>query len=189
MMKRQGLRVRWWGRVLGLRGSTSGATLVELAVAIPILALMMAYAVDFGYFFIASASIENAARDAVEYGSAGYQTAGQETLPAGGPITSATSVSGEAVATLASYNASPTTTTVQVCSEANGVSNNVAQCTSYGPTGTSYTPATDPEAPHFVLQRVDVTYTVQPPVPMSFFKISLLPSMKVHRQVSMRALN
>ncbi len=158
-------------------------------MAIPVLALMIAYAVDFGYVFIASASITSVARDAAEYASAGYQTAGQETLPPGGPITSATSVSGEAVAGLASYNASSSTTTVQVCSEVNGVSNNNAACTSYGPSGTSYTPATDPEAPHFVLQRVDVTYTVQPPVPLSFFKISLLPSMKVHRQVSMRALN
>jgi hypothetical protein len=169
--------------------STSGQSLAELALTIPIMALLLAYAIDFGYFFIASAAIGNAARDAVEYASAGYQAPGQTTLPSGGPITGTASVSGEAVAGLASFNASATTTTVQVCSKTNGVSNNKAVCTSYGPSGTSYTPAADPEAPNFVLQRVDVTYTVQPPIPLSFFHISLLPSMKVHRQVSMRALD
>jgi hypothetical protein len=52
-----------------------------------------------------------------------------------------------------------------------------------------FTPATDPEAPTFLLNRVDVTYTVQPPIPLSFFSYPLLPSMKFHRQVSMRAMD
>jgi len=70
-----------------------------------------------------------------------------------------------------------------------GTTGNLANCSSYGPAATTYVPAEDPEAPHFVLQRVDVTYTVQPPIPMTFFKVSLLPQMQFHRQVSMRAMN
>jgi Flp pilus assembly protein TadG len=173
----------------GLLRSTRGQSLVELAVAVPIMVMLMAYAVDFGYFFIAAAGITSASRDAVEYASAGYQAPGEPTIPAAGPGTSANTVAGEALAGLATFNTSSTTTSVQVCSKANGVSSNVARCTSYGPSATSYTPATDPEAPHFVLQRVDITYTVQPPVPLSFFKVSLLPNMIFHRQVSMRALD
>jgi Flp pilus assembly protein TadG len=174
---------------LGFLGSACGQSLIELAVAIPIMVLLMAYAVDYGYFFIAAAGITSASRDAVEYASAGYEAPGQPNLPAAGPDTTTNTVSAEAIAGLATFNSSSTTTSVQVCSKAIGVSNNVAQCSSYGPTAPSYTPATDPEAPHFVLQRVDITYTVQPPIPLSFFKLSLLPNMTFHRQVSMRALD
>jgi Flp pilus assembly protein TadG len=173
----------------GFLRAESGQSLVELAVSIPVLVFMMAYAVDYGYFFIAAASITSSARDAVEYSSAGYDAPGQDTLPSAGPITNVASVSGEAVAGLATFAISSTTTTVQVCSKTNGIANNLAKCTSFGPSGTAFTPAADPEAPHFVLQRVDVTYTVQPPIPMTFFNISLLPQMKFHRQVSMRALD
>jgi len=169
--------------------SGSGQSLVELAVAVPIMVMLMAYAVDYGYFFIAAAGITSASRNAAEYSIAGYEAPGQATLPPAGPYTTTNTVSAEAIAGLATFNTSSTTTSVQVCSKSNGVSSNVAKCTSYGPTALSYTPGTDPEAPHFVLQRVDITYTVQPPIPLSFFKISLLPNMTFHRQVSMRALD
>jgi Flp pilus assembly protein TadG len=175
--------------ICGLLRSNSGQSLIELAVALPIMVLLMAYAVDYGYFFIAAAGITSASRDAVEYASAGYQAPGQPTLPAAGPMTTTNTVSAEAIAGLATFNSSSTTTSVQVCSKTNGVSNNVAACTSYGPAATAYTPGTDPEAPHFVLERVDITYTVQPPIPLNFFKITLLPNMTFHRQVSMRALD
>jgi Flp pilus assembly protein TadG len=175
--------------ILGFMRSTSGQSLVELAVAVPIMVILMAYAVDYGYFFIAAAGITFATRNAAEYASAGYQAPGQPTLPPAGPDTTTNTVSAEAIAGLATFNSSSTTTSVQVCSKSNGVANNVARCTSYGPSASSYTPAADPEAPNFVLQRVDVTYTVQPPIPLSFFKISLLPALTFHRQVSMRALD
>jgi Flp pilus assembly protein TadG len=170
-------------------GSTSGQSLIELAIALPIMVMLMAYAVDYGYFFITVAGITSASRNAVQYASAGYESPGQATLPPAGPITVTNTVAAEAIAGLASFNSSSTTTSVQVCSKANGLSGTVAKCTSYGPSATGYTPATDPEAPHFVLQRVDVTYTVQPPIPLSFFSFSLLPNMTFHRQVSMRALD
>ncbi len=170
--------------------STSGGSLIELAVAIPILFTLTAYAVDYGYFFIAEAAITSASRDAVQYASSGYQAPGQPTIPPAGPVTTTNTVSAEALAGLVTFKQSSTTTSVEVCSKVNGVSNNVAQCTNYGPAATTYTPATDPEAPHFVLQRVDITYTVQPPIAISFFsKLSLLPPMNFHRQVSMRALD
>ncbi len=151
--------------------------------------LLMAYAVDYGYFFIAAAGITSATRSAAEYSIAGYQAPGQPTLPPAGPDTTTNTVSAEAIAGLATFNTSSTTTSVQVCSKSNGVSSNRAECTSYGPSSLSYTPGTDPEAPNFVLQRVDVTYTVQPPIPLKFFKLSLLPTLAFHRSVSMRALD
>jgi hypothetical protein len=110
-------------------------------------------------------------------------------LPIAGPITTNTSVAALAVGDLSSLAASSSTTTVEVCSKVLGTTSNVTNCSSYGPAGTVFTPATDPEAPTFLLNRVDVTYTVQPPIPLSFFSYPLLPSMKFHRQVSMRAMD
>ncbi len=155
----------------------------------PVLMLLMAYAIDFGYFFIAEANITSAARNATQYSIMGYQGPAQSSLPPAGPVSTINSVAAAAMADMGSLLASSTTTTVQVCSKMNGMTGSLPKCTSYGPSGTAYTPATDPEAPTFVLQRVDVTYTVQPPVPMSFFSVSLLPSLQFHRQVSMRAMD
>lgn len=168
---------------------SAGQSLLEIALMMPVLILVVAYAIDFGYFFIAAANITSAARNAVEYSIMGYDGPAQGNVPAAGPVSTTTSVAALAMADLTSLIDSSTTTTVQVCSKVLGMSGNIPKCGSYGPIGTAYTPATDPEAPTFVLQRVDVTYTVQPPVPLSFFSISLLPSLKFHRQVSMRAMD
>ena len=144
---------------------------------------------DFGYFFIAAATITSAARNAAQYSVLGYQSPDQGTLPPAGPSSSGTSVAEEAIGDLTSLIDSGTTATIQVCSKSLGTTGNITKCGNYGPTATTYAPAQDPEAPHFYLQRVDVTYTVQPPIPMTFFKVSLLPTMVFHRQVSMRAMD
>lgn len=46
--------------------------------------------------------------------------------------------------------------------------------------------AVDPE-PGFVLNRVDVTYTVSPLIPGAVFNLILPSNMSFHRQVSMRS--
>lgn len=166
-----------------------GQSLLETALFLPLLVVLAVFAVDFGYMFIVAANLSSASRTAAEYSVQGYETPGQATLPAAGPISTVTSVAALAVADLSGLVSASTTTTVQVCSKEIGVTNNVAQCSSYGPAGTSYTPGTDPEAPTFVLNRVDVTYTIQPPIPLSFFSHPLITSLKFHRQVSMRALD
>ncbi len=171
-----------------LRQDGSGQSLLETALFLPLLALVMAYAVDYGYFFLVAADLTSAAHSAAEYSVQGYQGPAQISLPAAGPIATNTSVASLAVAEVNLLNAS-TTTTVQVCSKSLGMTGKLPVCASYGPAGTSYTPATDPEAPTFVLQRVDVTYTVTPPVPLSFFNVPLIPVMKFHRQVSMRGMD
>jgi len=163
-----------------------GQSLVETAIFLPVLILLVAYAVDFGYFFIVAANLTSAARNAAEYSVQGFASPAQSALPIAGPITTNTSVAALAVGDLSSLAASATTTSVQVCSKSIGTTNNVTNCASYGPAGTVFTPAADPEAPTFFLNRVDVTYTVRPPIPLSFFSYPLLPTMQFHRQVSMR---
>ncbi len=167
----------------------SGQSLLEVALFLPLLVLLAAFAVDFGYFFIVAANLSSSSRNAVEYSIQGYESPQQSSLPAAGPISSATSVGALAVADLSGLMSAGTTTTVEVCSKAIGVTGNVTKCASYGPTSTSYTPGTDPEAPRFLMNRVDVTYTVQPPIPLSIFSHPLIPSLSFHRQVSMRVLD
>ncbi len=174
-------------RTGGLLRSVSGQSLVELAAAMPLMVLLLAYAVNFGYYFIVAAGVTSVTRDATNYASAGYQSAGQTTLPAAGPMNNVATVSGEAASGLVGFANSGTTTAIQVCSKQNGVANNLAKCTSYGVAGTAYTPAADPEAPTFILQQVDVTYTLDPPIKMGLFGATLMPSLTFHRQVAMRA--
>lgn len=176
-------------KIGALARETSGQSLLELALFMPMLFLLVAYAVDFGYFFLVAANLTSSARTAAEYSIQGYEGPGQNSLPPAGSIATVNSVSALAVGDLSSLLSSTTTTTVQVCSKTLGMNGNLPNCGTYGPSGTTYVPALDPEAPIFVLQRVDVTYTVQPPVPMTFFSFPLIPTMKFHRQVSMRAID
>ena len=175
-----------------LRGTSSGQSLVEVAVFLPFLVLCLAYAVDFGYFLIVSANLTSSARNAAEYSIQGYQTPGQTVLPAAGPGSTTTSVAWLALSDLAGLADSATQATVQVCSKSVGITNQVTNCSSYGPsvsTSTATAPQTDPEAPTFLLNRVDITYTVEPPIPLNFFSVSLLPTLSFHRFVSMRVMD
>jgi len=168
---------------------TLGQSLIEIALMMPLLILLIGYAIDFGYFFLVAANTTSAARNAAEYSVQGFESPSGAALPLAGPLTTTTSVSAAALGDLGGLLNAATVTAVQVCSKSLGISANLANCSSFGLTGTTYTPALDPEAPHFVLQRVDITYTVQPPVPLSLFSISFLPSLQFHRQVSMRAMD
>lgn len=180
-------------RRCGILRESRGQSLIEVALIMPVLLLMMAYAVDFAYFFVAAATITSSARNAAQYSVLGYQGPAQSAVPAAGPTSVTTSVSALALSDLGALVNASTLTTVQVCSKNLGMNGttNRPNCTVYGTGGgsTSYTPATDPEAPRYVLHRVDVTYTVTPPIPMTFFKTSILPNLQFHRSVSMRAMD
>lgn len=181
------------GTFCGIRGESRGQSLIEVALIMPVLILMMGYAIDFAYFFVAAATITSSARNAAQYSVLGYQGPSQSAVAAAGPASTSTSVAALAIYDLGALVNASTQTTVQVCSKNLGMNGttNKPNCSNYGTGGgsTTYTPIADPEAPRYVLNRVDVTYVVQPPVPMRFFKISLLPSLTFHRSVSMRVMD
>jgi len=92
------------------------------------------------------------------------------------------------------------TSRVQVCTKALGLNGTgatqIANCAQFGTGTETYTPAPDPEAPSFVLQRVDVVYQMAPIIPQftmpwagTVINLSLLPNLRMHRQVSMRAMD
>src|SRR5258708_8923525 len=71
---------------------SSGQSLVEVAVIVPILFLLIAYAVDYGYFFLVAAQLASASRVAAEYSIQGFQGPAQTQLPVAGPISTTASV-------------------------------------------------------------------------------------------------
>lgn len=170
-------RSRFWMR-------EQAQSLIEVALIAPLLIFTLFYAFDFGYFFFVAASLSSSSRTAAEYSIQGLDSVSQTALPSGGPISSTASVSGLAVGDLPSLLNSTTTTSVEVC--LSSVTNSTASCTMYGPSATLDKTDLDPEG--FPLNRVDVTYTINPPIPLSAIGNFGLPT-RFHRIVEMRAIN
>jgi hypothetical protein len=140
--------------------------------------------INMSYFWFVLLSLSAAPRHAVEYASQG----GSAMESASAPSTTAVKDLVYDNVTNAIKGATTSTVSVQVCTNAKGVSSSgVALCDQFGPAYSFPTPATDPEAPVFVLNRVDVAYTVTPIIPGTAFSV-VLPNLQFHRHVSMRSL-
>jgi Flp pilus assembly protein TadG len=160
-----------------------GQSLIEVALMIPIMTVLVCYAVDFGFFLLAATSLDAAARNAVEYSIQGTASPAQAAQPLLSLVVSV-AISGVAISGASSANVS-----IQVCSSVVGVniSNNTTQCStpSTGAGAVSGTADVDPESPTFQLNRVDVVYAFTPPVPIP---ASIFPATTLHRMVEMRAV-
>src|SRR5437763_1884977 len=79
-------RVMRPARPLSLAGlrDTRGSSLLETALVMPVLVLMLCFAVDIGYFFIVAANLVSSSRNAVLYSAQGFASAGQQRLPSPG---------------------------------------------------------------------------------------------------------
>ena len=189
---------------------SKGQALVETILLVPLMLLIVLNVINFGYFFVVAVNLAAAPRSGVEYSILGFATPGAFSLPVAG------SVSYLSQQDLTGAINAPTGATLQVCSSTLGVSGSgaaqitkCASCTG-APTGTSLTcgaggagnpaPSADPEAPNFLLDRVDVDYTFTPLIPGTPFGLALLPistcsssggnvTCTFHRQVSMREMN
>ncbi|MGA2632138.1 MAG: TadE/TadG family type IV pilus assembly protein [Terriglobia bacterium] len=186
---------------------THGQSMIETALLLPILLLIAFNAINFGYFFYVAVNMAAAPRSGVQYAIIGGSTPASPQLPpvgpTGGSCPTATSSTALYVCTLVFQDMSflsnfATGGGVQVCSSTLGFSGSgssqKANCSQYG--GPAYTPASDPEAPNFVLGRVDVTYVLTPilpafqlPTPGGPISLVLIPNLTMHRQVSMREMN
>ncbi len=156
------------------RRRDEGQSLVEVALFVPLFTLLIIYAADFGFFFLAATTLTTAARNAASYAIQGTKSPTHAAEPAANLVQSL------AIASIDLPRAS--SATVQVCSNSVGtpLSNNTAKCTS-----STYTAGTDPESPIFQLNRVDVVYTVTPPIPLP---AGVFPNLTFHRYVEMRAI-
>jgi Flp pilus assembly protein TadG len=162
-----------------------GQSLLETAVTMPLLLAIAFNLINVAYFWFVLLSMSAASRQGVQYASQGGSAAG--TISA--PTTAAVSDLVYENVT----NAMGTTTSnvaVRVCSSAKGVNpaTGVALCDSFGPAFAFSAPAADPEAPVYVLNRVDVGYTVTPIIPGSAFGVLLPANLQFQRHSSMRSL-
>ena len=163
-----------------------GQSLLETAFAMPLLLGLAFNIINFAYLWILLLTLSAAPRMGAQYASQGGAAGTATAVP------SATSISNLVYENLANTikGASSANTSVQVCANTVGVNatTGAALCTQFGPTFGFPAPAVDPEAPVFVLQRVDVGYPVTPIIPGAAFSIIWPSNLKFHRQVSMRCL-
>ena len=173
-----------------------GSSMIETALVMPMLVLMLCFAIDIGYFFIVAANLVSASRSAVLYSGQGFDSPAQQQLPSAGTagsLSDTAGVAGLAGGDLSGLASMTTKTTVQVCSKQIGVTQTsngyTANCSTYPSGSLNFTPDQDPESNNGMLaQRVDVVYTVSPPIPLDFF-IFTMPPLTLHWQAEMRAVD
>ncbi|HXA86497.1 MAG TPA: TadE family protein [Candidatus Dormibacteraeota bacterium] len=173
-------------KLIRSRRHEDGQSLLETAVAMPLLLAIAFNLINLGYFWFMVLSLAAAPRQGVQYSTQG----GRATTTTSSPSTTAVSNLVYENMTNAVHGATTLNTSVRVCTSALGVnsSTHIALCNSFGPAATFSAVAADPEAPVFVLNRVDVGYTVTPLIRGSAFNVVLPANMNFHRQVSMRSL-
>ena len=172
-----------------------GSSMIETALVMPILVLMLCFAVDIGYMFIVAANLVSSARNAVLYSGQGFASPTQQLPSAGtsGSLNDTAGVAGLVGGDLSGLADMSTKTSVQVCSKKIGVTQTsngyITQCSTYPSGSLSYTPDQDPESNYGMLtQRVDVVYTVSPPIPIDFFSFTM-PALTLHWQAEMRVVD
>ena len=165
---------------------SSGQSLVETVLIIPLLLTLVLNAINFGYFFLMALNITSASRSSALYSIMGDQTPAAIPVPPAGPVSANNSVSYIAYQDLTGAVYSPSTNAgVQVCSPSVGITspgtvNQRSSCTTFGSIGSFPTSVADPELnsgntlPAFLLNRLDVAYQFQPPIPLMPFNIVVL---------------
>ena len=175
-----------WLRLIRRRRHEDGQSLLETAVAMPLLLGIAFNLINLGYCWFMVLTLAAAPRQGVQYSAQG----GQAITTTAAPSTTVVSNLVYENVTNAVHGATTSNTSVRVCSSSKGVNSadNKALCDTFGPAFTFTTLAADPEAPAFVLNRVDVGYTVTPLIPGPAFNVVLPSNLKFRRQVSMRSL-
>src|SRR5258706_2760919 len=170
-------------RIRRLARNSSGQALVETALIMPLMLIFVLNAVNFAFFVLMALNITAASRTSGIYSIMGGATPAAKALPLAGSETTTSSLSYLAYQDLTGAVSTPSTlnTGVHVCSSTIGTSGtgtstvtSCASATSAGIGGGFPTSAeVDPEAPSFLLARVDVAYKFTPPIPASPFTIFL----------------
>jgi len=176
----------WQRHMNSCQRNEEGQSLLETAISMPLLLGIAFNLINLGYFWFMVLSLSAAPRQGVQYSTQG----GQSIARAAAPSTAAVSNLVYENMTNAVHGATTLNTSVRVCSSTKGVDagTHATLCDSFGPAFAFTTIAVDPEAPVFVLNRVDVGYTVPPLIPGAAFNVVLPANLHFRRQVSMRSL-
>jgi Flp pilus assembly protein TadG len=165
-----------------------GQSLLETAFSVPLLMGIAFNLINLGYFWFMLLALSAAARQGAQFATQG----GAAGTGVSAPGTTAVSNLVYENMTNAIYGATTSNAAVRVCTSAKGVSgtgsSQVAQCDTFGPSFSYSAITSDPEAPTFVLDRLDVEYTVTPVIPGSAFNVILPSNLQFARHISMRSL-
>ena len=178
---------------------------------IPIMLAVVLNALNVGYFFFVTINLTSATRAGAEYAIVGPGSPGTTSYPNANTGTS--SVAGLIYQEMTGAIWNATNASVQICSPSIVISGsgtsgtpaiaNCVLCTSSSScsaatatTGANaaFVPDADPEAPTFVLNRVDVKYSFPPLIPGTPFNLLMLGSMynsgqyTFYRHIEMRAM-
>ena len=186
-------------RHLSLEGAAKnnqGSSLIETALVMPVLVLMLCFAIDIGYFFIVAANLVSSSRNAVLYSGQGFVSPAQTQLPSpgsAGSLADTAGAAGLAGGDLSGLASMSSETFVEVCSKEIGITHTsngyITNCSTFPSGALTFTPDQDPESNNGMLtQRVDVVYTVAPPIPGNFFTFTM-PPLTVHWKAEMRAVD
>jgi hypothetical protein len=192
------------------RGRESGQSLLETALLMPLVLLLVLNVINFGYFYVVALNLATSPRSGVLYSIMGFSTPGSLSLANAGPPSTTNTISHLSQQDLTGAINNASGAALQVCSLTLGLTspgtvNQKTKCVSCtgnscgGAGAGSPAPDADPEAPNFILNRVDVTYTFSPLIPGTPFGLALLPMTACsvsggnvvctfHRQVSMRVM-
>jgi|SRR6266496_870380 len=170
---------------------SSGQSLVETAIILPLLIVLVLNVVNLAYFFLVAVNLMGASRSAVLYSIEGSYTPYASTQPASGGncTTFPNTVTCLVFQDLTGALWNPTGATVRVCSNSNldttgsgttgtGASQvslcqtcTSSSCSSAAPGSPS--PAADPEAPYFAANQVTIFYQFPPIIPGTIFNAAL----------------
>lgn len=164
------------------RRNEDGQSLLETAVAMPLLFAIAFNIINLAYFWFMILTLSAAPRMGVQYSAQGGSAAGTSSAPTAAQVSNIVYEN----MTNAVSGATTANTAVRVCMGL--ASGGGPNCTPFGPSFSFPAAHTDPESPMFSLNRVDVEYTVTPIIPGSAFGVLLPNTLQFHRQVSMRSL-
>jgi Flp pilus assembly protein TadG len=171
--------------------ASSGQSLIEFALIVPLLVLLVVNVVNFGSFMYAWIEVSNAARAGAQYMIMSGASLGH---PRAATSASITQLVQDDLASLVNG----ATATVRVCTNNNGVfdltsgqidaSGNPVPCAAGNTDG-----FVDPEAGDYVVATVDVSYTWQPLIPLFEFPrlgihATLPGNLTIHRTAVMRMI-
>jgi Flp pilus assembly protein TadG len=179
---------------LRLHQRHEGQSLLETALTIPLLLALAFNLINFAYFWFMILTLAAAPRTGVQYSIQGGTVSSTSSTPS---TTSVSTVVTDNV-TNAVKGATTANVAVRVCSAtANGGVNSttgIANCdtntagASFNFPSVNATCCADPEEPAFVLNRVDVGYTVTPIIPGPAFGLFLPSNLVFQRHATMRSL-
>jgi TadE-like protein len=184
------------------RRPAGGQALIEFALMLPLLLILIINVVNFGGFFFAWITVENAARSGAQYMITGPATLNQPNFP-GLNSGVMTTIQGVMLADTSSLR-NPGNITIRVCYRQHGSDATAYQWgdKGYDPSSTTPCPSTFPNPPSdttaegslYGMGWVDVSYKYVPPIApgLGFPRLGLyatLPkSLVIHRQVVMRLM-